>query len=131
MCGPDGNRLPVVGQLDVKLTFKNRVTSQTVYVLRKLKQSLLGLPAIRELSLISQINEVDDRSIRDQYPTLFKGLGTFKREYEIKLKPNAQPHALYTARTVSLPLRKRVKEELNRMKSLGVITKIEQATEWC
>ena len=131
LCGPDGNRLQVVGQLDVKLTFKNRVTSQTVYVLRKLKQSLLGLPAIRELSLISQINEVDDQSIRDRYPVLFKGLGTFKREYEIKLKQNAQPHALYTARTVSLPLRKQVKEELNRMESLGVITKIEQATEWC
>ena len=62
LCGPDGNRLQVVGQLDVKLTFKNQVTSQTIYVLRKLKQSLLGLPAIRELSVISQINEVDDQS---------------------------------------------------------------------
>ncbi|XP_011410333.1 PREDICTED: uncharacterized protein K02A2.6-like [Amphimedon queenslandica] len=131
LCGPDGSRLPVVGQIDVKLSYKDRETVQTAYVLRNLKLSLLGLPAIRELRFISQVNGVDEQSVKEQYPSLFEGLGTFKREYEIKLKHDAQPHTLYTARTVSLPLRKKVKEELDRMEGLGVITKIEQPTEWC
>ena len=47
---------------------------------------------------------------------------SFKREYEIKLKPDARPYALHTARTVSLPLCTKVKEELDKMESLGVIS---------
>ena len=51
--------------------------------------------------------------------------------YEIRLKPEAQPFALYTPRNVSLPLRQKVKEELSRMQSLGVISPVEEPTPWC
>ena len=53
---------------------------------------------------------------------------TSKCGYEIKLKPDAQPHAVFTARTVSIPLHKK---ELDHMESLGVISLVEGTTEWC
>ena len=69
--------------------------------------------------------------IPDQYPSLFKGLGTFPESYEIKLKQDAQPFALFTPRSVPLPLRKKVEEELARMESLDVISRVDEPTQWC
>ena len=42
-----------------------------------------------------------------------------------------KPFSLYTSRNVPLPLRGKVKDELDKMESMGVISKIEEATEWC
>ena len=76
------------------------------------------------------VNEIEE-SFPDQYQSMFSGLGAFKDDYEIMLKPVAQPVALYTARYVPLPLRKKVQEELTLLESLGVITKEEEPTAWC
>ena len=69
--------------------------------------------------------------ISDQYPSLFKGLGTFPESYEIKLKQDAQLFALFTPRSVPLPLRKKVEEELARMESLDLISRVDEPTQWC
>jgi len=61
------------------------------------------LPAIKELEIITGINAIE-QSIPQQYPSLFSGLGTFKGEYTIKLKPVARPFSLFTPRNVPLPL---------------------------
>ena len=39
--------------------------------------------------------------------------------------------ALHTPRNVPLPLRKKVKDELKRMESLEVISKVDTPTPWC
>ena len=67
----------------------------------------------------------------EQYPALFTGLGTLKGDYEIQLKPDAKPHSIFTARNVPLPLRAKVKDELSRMETLGVIARVEEPTPWC
>ncbi|CAL9703681.1 unnamed protein product [Knipowitschia caucasica] len=54
-----------------------------------------------------------------------------KGEYNIVLKPGAQPYSISTPRRISLPLLPKVKEELYRMERQGVISKVEQPTEWC
>ena len=66
-----------------------------------------------------------------QFPKVFNGLGTFGEEYTIKLKEGASPHALYTPRNVPLPLREKVKSELEEIEAIGVITKISEPTPWC
>ena len=119
LCGPDKRVLPVVGEVMVLLEYKEYSIVQTVYVLKRIQWSLLGLPAIKVLHLFTQVNQVEPMVV-EQYPLLFTGLGMFKCSYEIKLKPDAQPHAVFTACTVSLPLCKNVKE-LDCMESLGVI----------
>ena len=65
------------------------------------------------------------------YPQLFTGLGTMGSEYTIKLKPNPKPYSLSTPRNIPLPPRDKVKEELERMTKLGVISIVETPTEWC
>ena len=37
----------------------------------------------------------------------------------------------HTPRTIALPLRAKVQEELEKMESMGVISKAEQPTQWC
>ena len=130
LCGPDNRPLDVVGELSATLIYKERSCTHPVYVVRNLKQNLLGLPAIRSLNLLAEVDTIKTE-IPDQYPALFTGLGTFPQSYEIKLKPDAQPLALFTPRNVPIPLRKQVQEELTRMESLGVTSRVNQPTQWC
>ena len=101
-----------------------------VYVVKKLQQNLLGLPAIRSLNILVQVDAIA-KSIPEQYPDVFSGLGTFPETYQVKLKPDAEPFALFTPRNVPIPLQPKVQEELSRMESLGVISRVEQPTQWC
>ena len=133
LCGPDRTPLKVLGQTRDTLTSKGKSCSQDVYVVQHLKHNLLGLPAIRALGLLSQADEimVEPKEIHSKFPSLFTGLGTFEGDFEIHLRPDAQPFALHTPRNVPLPLRKKVKDELKRMESLGVISKVDTPTSWC
>ena len=65
------------------------------------------------------------------YPYLFKGLGELEREFSIKLTPGSAPYAITTPRRAALPLMPKVKEELQRMEKLGVISKVNILTDWC
>ena len=67
----------------------------------------------------------------NKFPHLFRGLGKLEGDYTITLKEGAKPFALSTPRRVSLPLLKPVKEELERMEAPGVISKVQEPTEWC
>ena len=76
--------------------------------------------------------EPDDLGdITTQFPALFSDLGTLNGEFQICLKSDATPFALHMPRNVPLPLRKKVKEELSHMESLGVISKVDVPTTWC
>jgi len=57
-----------------------------------------------------------------KYKLLFQGLGSYGDEYTITLKEGAKPHAIFTPRHVPMPIRTKVKDELDRMKyqHLGV-----------
>ncbi|XP_062399854.1 uncharacterized protein K02A2.6-like [Sardina pilchardus] len=65
------------------------------------------------------------------YPKLCEGLGLVQKPYTINLKPDAKPFSLKVPRRVPLPLMGKVKQELERMEKLGVISRVEAPTEWC
>ncbi len=95
--------------------------------------NLLGLPAVTALNLAVRVDTISmdsDSKINESLPKLFKDLGNLGEEYTIKLKPGAKPDALFTARRVPLPLRSKVKDELDRMEALGVISKVSEPTPW-
>ena len=77
LCGPSNNPLKVRGQFNGTLTFKERTTTQPVFVIDRLATSLLGLPAIKALQLLRQVDGVQELSadFRSQYPNVFTGLG--------------------------------------------------------
>ena len=65
------------------------------------------------------------------FPNLFTGLGKLKDNYQIKLTSDAKLYTLQAPRRVALPLLPKVEAELQRMESLGVVSKIDEPTEWC
>ncbi|XP_037529171.1 uncharacterized protein LOC119406504 [Rhipicephalus sanguineus] len=67
---------------------------------------------------------------------LFKGLGTLKDEYVIRLKPDAVPFSLSVpipcpSRRIPIPLLEVVRRELDKLESAGVIRRIDKPTPWC
>ena len=121
----------MLGQAVVHLTSEGRSCKQPIYVIGDLKNDLLGLPAITALQLLTKVDSVQSGNVQQSFPKLFQGLGTLKGDYHIQLKPDAKPYALYTARNVPIPLRGKVKQELEHMEKPGVISKVDKATLWC
>ena len=68
---------------------------------------------------------------RNKFPKVFNGLGKTSWEYKISLNHDAKPFAIHTPRKVPIPLMEKVKSELDRMLRLGVISKVDEPTEWC
>ena len=129
--GPGGNVLSVLGVATETLRSGKKTATEDIYVVKDLHTALLGRPAIEQLQLVCRVDNVTMESVKQQYPKLCEGLGLVKRPYSIKLKTDAVPFSLHTPRRVPLPLMGKVKEELNRMEKMGVITKIEEPTDWC
>ena len=97
------------------------------------KHNLLGLPAIKGLHLLSVLDNLEcdpTTAIKQEFPSLFTGLGTLQGDYEIQVKPDAQPFSLGTARNIPLSLHDKVKQELDAMVAQEVILKVQQPTPW-
>ena len=135
LIGPNNKKLNVRGVLVAKLEHESNVMSQQVYIVRGLRQPLLGRPAIEKLKLVSRVQEVTSKiskeDIASKYPGIFEGLGKLDGEYTIVLEENAKPYAVTTPRRVAIPLLPKVKEELARMEAQGVISKVDSPTDWC
>ena len=137
--GPGQSKLSVKGVIKGNLkTGNGKATTQEIYIMENLKEPFLGRPAIEALNLVQKVETIhsDDstrieQEVKTVYPNLFKGLGELEGEFSIKLKPGSTPYAITTPRRVALPLMPKVKEELQRMETLGVISKGEIPTDWC
>ena len=124
---PDSHAMAVRGQFATTLGGSSQ---HTVYVVNELSKSLLGRPSIVELDLVRRINAIGFDPMKE-FPSLFNGLGRMTGEYTIRLRDDAKPFVLTTPRRVAVPLQQKVKEELQRMESLGVIERVTQPTDWC
>lgn len=127
--GPGGTPLTVRGKFTATLSKGGRKTTQEIYVVKSPGTPLLGLPACKALQLIARLDEasLDFRErMKRQFPNLFKGLGKMEGKYNIPLKPGAVPFSLSTPRCIFLPLMPKVMEEVTRMESQEVISKVEE-----
>ena len=95
--GPDNRAIPTLGKFTGTFTLGDGQVKSEAYVARGLTKSLLGRPAIQVLELIKRIATIDETtgfSPRDEFPTLFTGLGKLTGEYTIELRDDAQPSSL-------------------------------------
>lgn len=110
-------------------------SEQRVIVVWGLCMNVRGLLAIIVLNPVSRVESSNEREYgqltEESFPSLSQGLGNLGELYRFQLKPDAKPSTLYTPRNVPLPLRENVGEELSRIESLGVISKVDQPTPWC
>ena len=107
-----------------KLKSQTQQARGPVYVVRGLTKSLLGLPAIEQLNLISHITAVSEQPALEptvKFQKLFTGPGKLEGDYTILLDLEAKPFALSAPTRVAVPLMGAVKQELERMEMLGVI----------
>ena len=70
-----------------------------------------------------------DPTIFDDYDDLFGGLGCLPGSYHINIDPNVKP-VVHPPHRVPFALRHKLRAELDRMVSLGVIEKVDQPTDW-
>ena len=114
------------------VNFKDKGVQETTYVIKDLIHSLLGRPAIEKLNFLTRVDAVSSLQshIIDQYPDLFNRLGKLPTKYHIELKNDAKPYALSTPRRIAIPFLPRIKEELNRMERMPVISRIDTPTNW-
>lgn len=128
--GPACQPLELLGQFTTTLTHQQQSSSQVIFVIRGLKNNLL---AIKALQLLSKVEAVGGEKVdvQGRFGKLFQGIGNFGEEYTIKLQDGARPHTLFTPRNVPIPLHRKVREELDRMEKLGVISKVDDPTPWC
>ena len=131
--GPGEQQLNVLGQFEGTLQCKQRSCKHIIFVVKGLKTNLLGLPAIIELNLAARLDSTTDYDslVQKKFQSIFKGLGNLGEPYTIQLKEYATPHAIFSARNIPLPLRSKVQDELTRMESEGIISKVHEPTLWC
>ena len=133
MYGPAHQALNVIGQFSGWLKYGKRSAREKVYVVQGPKTNLLGLQAMTALQLVRRVHATDtgEPDVVKQFSQVFQGLGNIGDDYQIKLKENATPYSLFVPRNIPIPLKPKVKEELNRMEQLGVISKVTDPTPWC
>ena len=131
LSGPSQYQLQVSGKFTATLKYGTKEAKENIFVVQKLQKALLGRPGIESLNRIARINTLQDKKFVKMYPNLFKGLRTIAGEYCISLQEGAKPFAISTPRRIPLSLMPRVKQELERMEAMGVITRVEQPTDWC
>ncbi len=122
------------GKFKVCLYKNDKETIQDIYVVKELGFLILGRPALNALKLVARLDTKSLHSkerVKQQFPNLFNGLRKIKGEFNIVLKPDAVPFSISTPRPIALPLLPKVKEELARMESQGVIRRVDEPTEWC
>ena len=123
--GPARQSLDSIGQFTTRLTCGSKSSKQTVFVVRGLQQNLMGLPAITDLHLARRMGEATGvEDVEHHFPTVFSGLGNLGEEYQIKLKEDAVPYSLFTQRNVAIPLREKVRKELEQTEAMGVVSKV-------
>lgn len=132
--GPDGKRLPVVGCIQVRLLSKKLEIPAKVYVIRQLKQNLLGKPEIKRFNLIREVNRIQEdnsNNIASGFSELFKGIGQFKKELNIEIVENAKPFLKAVPRIVPVPLLPKLKKEIDRLLKQKIIRHVDFPTEGC
>ena len=77
------------------------------------------------------ISHTEVADVQAVFPNLFKGLGKMSEGYTICLKSDAQPFVLPTPTQIPIPLIKKVEDELLKIQVEGVISKVDQPTDWC
>jgi transposase InsO family protein len=138
LMGPDGNKLKTVGMFIPRMKYRSETICEPVFIVRGLDRPLLGLSACEELKLVQRIHSLKEQKFavsdvlpKSEFPKLFKGLGKLDKPYDIKVKDEAEPFAIYTPRRIPIPLMDKLKEQLASMEKDGVIEKVEGPTDWC
>lgn len=141
--GYTGQLLDLAGYIRLDTKYKGQEYSGIFHIARTAthstrSQPILGLQACTgtQLNIIRLILSVSNpstpmtkASILNEYGELFSGLGELEGEVTLHLKPGATP-VVHPTRRVPHAIKDRLKEELARMETMGIIERVSQPTDW-
>jgi len=87
--------------------------------------NLLSRDAALRLGLVKRLDNINDLEFGEV------GRPVQCDPIKIRLRDDATPYSISTARRISLPLLPKVEQELQRMEENGVIERITEPTDWC
>ena len=135
LLGAGNSNIDVLRYFDAKLSVAGKHSNERMYVVKQSK-ALLSRDACVRLGLIKLLCDVDHLDVtnglrfRDEFKSLFTGLGKMHHEVEIELRSNHRSaYSIHTPRSVPYPMLNRVKAELCDMVNKGVIFEVNQPTE--
>ena len=67
--------------------------------------------------------------LADQFPDVFQGTGKLSEPYHLQIDPSAKP-VVHPPRKVPLALKTALKEELDRLESLQILTPVSDPMPW-
>lgn len=148
-----GHVIHPIGKVQLKCHHKRQDYWLEFQVIEQDAQTIIGAQSCKRLGLIKRVHNVqnvtestdnpktDDKGkpqkepskslpeILREYPDVFQGLGCLPGEHKIQLDPRVKP-VVHPPRKVPLAIRDKVKEELDRMEELGVVSRQTEPTEW-
>lgn len=121
MTGYTGECVPVKGGCIAAFKYKDQQIKAQLLIVDMKVQPILGLSACTELNLVKRVFVVtsphianDQDSLMEEYKDCFEGLGCLPGEHKICVDKNVPP-VLHPCRKIPFALRKRLKDELERM----------------
>ena len=130
-----GIRVPIKGTCTMKIKHNDKIIDAKFFIVAVEKaQPLIGLQTCRDLELISipnSVNEMEtnETEILDDYQDVFTGLGLVDGEFHIELRDDAKP-TIHPPRKIPLSLMPKLKETLEKLTEMEVISKVDKATDW-
>ena len=128
----DGGRITVKGKCVAFLKREaNKAYPVQFFVVPTKSPPIIGLQTCQNLNLIKLVLSLDEKNSHFfyAYEDVFGELGCIPGEYHINVDHTVKP-VVHPARRVPFALKEKLKAELNRMVSLGVIEKVDKPTDW-
>ena len=122
--------ISVAGQCILRISHRNGTTPTMFFITKEEASPILSLKTSCDLDLIRRIDTLKPESnLLSEFDDCFGELGTLQEKYHIVTDPNVPP-VIDACRNVPIPLRDKLKKELQRMSDLNVITKVTEPTDW-
>ena len=128
----NGSSIPVLGKCILKTTNKAIISHVLFIVADTDSPPILGLTTSEKLGLIKRIMEINVEYVLDdllQFRDCFGDIGTLPQTHHIELKPGVTP-VIHPPRRIPYALKPQLREELSRIKKLGIVGKVTEPTDW-
>ena len=135
-----GHKLKPIGIVQLPCKIQGNNFDIDFYIVDSSVPSVLGGSTCRETGLIQRLYNIQTnefpkqkkdlpQDIESSYKDLFEGLGCMPDTYTIKVDPSVKP-VIHPPRKVPISMKEKVKTELLRRESEGVIKKQTEPTDW-
>ena len=148
LTGYGGHAVPTTGTCNIRCRLRDKSHDLEFYIADTTATPIIGFSSCLEMGLVKIENRVltireaevaavatetppttIPKDIAAKYAELFHGLGQFPRTHTMQLNPEIRP-VIHAARRVPFALRDRLKAELDKEESLGVLVKVDEPTDW-